>query len=122
FRHAAKVLDPDLLDAAGILVLRDFAPTPTFLDGARNRRVHRDGVALDVGHHAIPVDVERLPAALRAVSVHADGGDPVGVADSPDDHGVTRLEAACRGHVEFARAHWYVPVGDDLLRLVFHRD
>ena len=94
FRHAAQVLDADVLDTAGILVFQDFAAAPAFLDRAGNRRVDRDRIPLHVRDDTIPVDVERLPAALRRISVHPDGGDPVAVADAPDDHRISRLEPA----------------------------
>ena len=58
-RHAAKVLDADLLDAAGVLVLHDFAAAPFLLDGASDGRVDGDRVSLNIDHHAVPVDIER---------------------------------------------------------------
>src|SRR5918995_2656952 len=58
--------------------------------------------ALNVSDHAIPVDVEWLPPTLRSVPVDAHGGNPVAVADAPEDHRIPRLEPACGRNCESA--------------------
>src|SRR5688572_27917545 len=63
FRDGAEVLHAHRVDASWIVVLDEFAAAPLLVDGAGDRRVDGDGVALHLGDHAIELDVEGTPAA-----------------------------------------------------------
>ena len=93
-RDGAEVLDPDVCDAARVIVSDDLAAAPALLDRAGERGVDGDRVVLHVDDDPVQVDVEGLPAAAGRVGVHADRIDPRLVADATNNHGVAGLEAA----------------------------
>ena len=108
--ESIQIFDADLLDAARPGVAPDLAAAVAGLDALRNRRVHRDPLALNAGDHAVkeeitgssgPGDDIGVAAGARPELIHAEIHDPVFWAGAFHDDGVTDRET--RGGINLKR-------------------
>ncbi len=99
---------------AGSSYCEHLAAAPALFDGAGDGRIDGDRVSPDVGHYAVPLDIEWPPAISRVLLVHAHGVDPSLVADAPHDHGLPGFEVVGVGHADGPRADGHVVVGYSL--------
>src|SRR5205085_10631979 len=115
-RHGAKVLYAHVCNPSAFFVLQHFPAPPTLFNRTSDRRVDSNGISLNIANDAVPLHIERTPAALRIGAIHADSIDPVLVSNATHDQQVARPEALRRSDLEFSSANRNVVVNDGLFR------
>src|SRR5688572_21312775 len=99
FRFAAQILNSNVPYSLAGIENQNFTPAPTLFDGADNRRVNCNPVALNLCNNAVKIEIKRFPLAssagrTRRDSIHTDFLYPLLIPDTADNYVVANAQTA----------------------------